>query len=77
MVDTADKFAKILAGVHRQTGIRTAAYCLMLNHWHLLLWPTERGLTRDTLFIHAKSVRSLVIIFSQEHHKSDELLFRI
>ena len=26
---------------HRQ--VRIAAYCLMPNHWHLLLWPREDG----------------------------------
>jgi putative transposase len=32
-------FEKILAEAHAQTRIRIAAYCLMPNHWHLLLWP--------------------------------------
>ena len=32
-------FEKILAEAQDSTGIRIAAYCLMLNHWHLLLWP--------------------------------------
>lgn len=32
-------FEKILAEAHRRTQIRITAYCLMPNHWHLLLWP--------------------------------------
>jgi len=36
-------FEKILAEAHRRTGIRIAAYCLMPNHWHLLLWPRTDG----------------------------------
>ena len=30
-------FEKILNEAHERTGIRIAAYCLMPNHWHLLL----------------------------------------
>ena len=36
-------FEKILAEAHAQTRIRIAAYCLMPNHWHLLLWPRHDG----------------------------------
>jgi putative transposase len=36
-------FAKILAEARHRTGIRIAAYCLMPNHWHLLLWPRSDG----------------------------------
>jgi len=36
-------FEKILAEAHDRTGIRIAAYCLMPNHWHLLLWPRTDG----------------------------------
>jgi putative transposase len=34
---------KILAEAQAQTRIRIAAYCLMSNHWHLLLWPPRDG----------------------------------
>lgn len=34
-------FEMILADAHAQTRIRIAAYCLMQNHWHLLLWPRQ------------------------------------
>ena len=36
-------FEKILSEAHDRTGIRIAAYCLMPNHWHLLLWPRTDG----------------------------------
>ena len=36
-------FEKILAEAHAQTTIRIVAYCLMPNHWHLLLWPRQDG----------------------------------
>ena len=36
-------FEKNLAEAHDRTGIRIAAYCLMPNQWHLLLWPRADG----------------------------------
>jgi putative transposase len=36
-------FEKILSEAHQRTGMRIAAYCLMPNHWHLLLWPRVDG----------------------------------
>ena len=36
-------FENILNEAHERTGIRIAAYCLMPNHWHLLLWPRDDG----------------------------------
>jgi len=36
-------FEKILGEAHDRTRIRIAAYCLMPNHWHLLLWPRHDG----------------------------------
>jgi putative transposase len=38
-----ESFEKILAQACERTGMRLAAYCLMPNHWHLLLWPREDG----------------------------------
>jgi len=32
-------FEPILAEAHARTKCRIVAYCLMPNHWHLLLWP--------------------------------------
>src|SRR5918995_4788218 len=36
-------FETILHEAHQQTAVRIAAYCLMPNHWHLLLWPRSDG----------------------------------
>lgn len=36
-------FEKILQEACKRTETRLAAYCLMPNHWHLLLWPREDG----------------------------------
>ena len=36
-------FEKILQEAQSRTGVRIVAYCLMPNHWHLLLWPKEDG----------------------------------
>jgi len=42
-------FENILAEAHAQTKIRIAAYCLMPNHWHLLLWPRHDGELSEVL----------------------------
>jgi len=36
-------FEKIIHEAYKRTSIRIAAYCLMPNHWHLLLWPQGDG----------------------------------
>jgi putative transposase len=39
-----DAFLRVLAAAQEQVpGVRLLAYCLMPNHWHLLLWPEEDG----------------------------------
>jgi len=42
-------FEKILAEARALTKIRVAAYCLMPNHWHLLLWPRHDGELSEVL----------------------------
>ena len=36
-------FEQILQEAHSRTEVRFLAYCLMPNHWHLLLWPQADG----------------------------------
>ena len=37
-------FERVLAGtLARHPAVRLLAYCLMPNHWHLLLWPRRGG----------------------------------
>ena len=42
-------FETILQQAVAQTRIRIAAYCLMPNHWHLLLWPRTDGELSEVL----------------------------
>jgi len=36
-------FEQVLEETFQRTGVRILAYCLMPNHWHLLLWPRADG----------------------------------
>jgi len=37
-------FERVLAeAVQRVPGVRLCAYCLMPNHWHLVVWPRDDG----------------------------------
>ena len=36
-------FLRVVAEVHRRVPTRLLAYCLMPNHWHLVLWPRADG----------------------------------
>jgi putative transposase len=59
-------FEKILAEAHAATRIRIAAYCLMPNHWHLLLWPQQDGELSEVL-------RWITVTHTQRwhaHHKT-------
>jgi putative transposase len=59
-------FEKILQQAYDRTRIRVAAYCLMPNHWHLLLWPRRDGELSEV-------VRWLTVTHAQRwhaHHKT-------
>ena len=34
-----EAFEKVLGEAHERVAMRTLAYCVMPNHWHLVLWP--------------------------------------
>ena len=36
-------FERVMAYALEAVPVRLLAYCLMPNHWHLLLWPEEKG----------------------------------
>lgn len=36
-------FERVLAAAVERTSTRLLAYCLMPNHWHLVVWPREDG----------------------------------
>lgn len=38
-----EAFEKVLAEAVERTETRLLAYCVMPNHWHLLVWPREDG----------------------------------
>ena len=54
-------FETILAEAQAQTHIRIAAYCLMPNHWHLLLWPRQDEELSEVL-------RWMTITYTQRWH---------
>jgi len=42
--DDADyaAFEQILEEAVERTGMRLLAYCVLPNHWHLVVWPRKR-----------------------------------
>jgi len=38
-----DAFERILAAAVRRVRMRLLAYCVMPNHWHLVVWPRAEG----------------------------------
>src|SRR5262249_54296233 len=38
-----EAFERVLKETVKRTGIRLLCYCLMPNHWHLLVWPRKNG----------------------------------
>ncbi len=38
-----EAFEEVLREAVARTGMRLLAYCLMPNHWHLVVWPKEDG----------------------------------
>jgi len=54
-------FERILEQAVRESGIRLLAYCLMPNHWHLLLWPRSDDQLSETL-------RWLTVTHTQRWH---------
>ena len=41
--DDYQQFEQVLHEAQARTGMRILAYCLMRNHWHLVLWPETDG----------------------------------
>jgi len=54
-------FEQILQDAYDRTRIRILAYCLMPNHWHLLLWPRQDGELSEVL-------RWLTVTHTQRWH---------
>jgi len=56
-----EAFEKIIEEVQERTDTRFLSYCLMPNHWHLLVWPREDGELSETM-------RWLTVTHSQRWH---------
>jgi putative transposase len=54
-------FERVLEAAIARTGIRLLAYCVMPNHWHLLLWPRGDEELSETL-------RWLTVTHTQRWH---------
>jgi putative transposase len=60
-------FVKLLREAGERTDMRLLAYCLMGNHFHLLLWPRQDGdLSRYMLWLTTAHVRR----YHQHYHSS-------
>lgn len=56
-------FERVLEEAHARTPIRILAYCLMPNHFHLVLWP-KRGSEQEL----PDFMRWLTVTHAQRHH---------
>lgn len=56
-----DAFERVLGEARARTGTRICAYCLMPNHWHLVLWPREDGELSEFM-------RWLTVTHTQRYH---------
>jgi putative transposase len=54
-------FEKVLCQAKERLPMRLLAYCLMPNHWHLVLWPRRDGELSEFL-------RWLTVTHAQRHH---------
>jgi putative transposase len=52
---------RVIQRTHEQFPIRIVSYCLMPNHWHLVLWPKEDGELSEFL-------RLLTVTHTQRWH---------
>lgn len=56
-----EAFGRLMAEVQERVPMRVLAWCLMPNHWHLLLWPERDGQLSDY-------VRLLTLTHTQRWH---------
>lgn len=54
-------FEEVLEEAVARSGIRLLSYCLMPNHWHLLMWPNRDDQLSETM-------RWLTVTHTQRHH---------
>ncbi len=58
-------FEQVLGQAHERTPVRILTYCVMPNHWHLLLWPSEDGQLSEFM-------RWLTVTHTQRWHAHHE-----
>jgi len=56
-------FEKVLAQAHEREALRLLAYCVMPNHWHMVVWPL-RGNDRQV----SEFLRWLTVTHTQRYH---------
>ena len=56
-----EAFEQVMAEAHERVPMRILSYCLMPNHWHMVLWPREDGDLSDF-------VRWLTLTHTQRWH---------
>lgn len=56
-----DAFERVIDLVWERIPVRIMAYCLMHNHWHLVLWPEADGQLSEFM-------RLLTVTHAQRHH---------
>ena len=70
-----DAFLNILAHVREaEPGVRVLAFCLMPNHWHLVLWPREDG--QLSRFVQLLSTTHVRRYFAHYHRDSGGHLYQ-
>jgi len=57
-----DAFLRLLGQVRQAVPVRLLAWCLMPNHWHLVLWPREDGeLLTVCRYVEANALRARLV----------------
>ena len=45
-----EAFQRVMVEAYQRRPIRILSYCVMSNHWHLLLWPRADGELSDFVY---------------------------
>ncbi len=58
-----EAFEEIIAQGLERFGVRVCGYCIMSNHWHLLVWPDQDGALSEFM-------RWITLTHTQRYHAS-------
>jgi putative transposase len=68
-VDDYAAFEKVLEQAGQRAAMRLLAFCVMPNHWHLVLWPREDGdLSRLHVLAHQHAHASVALVAWDRGH---------